>query len=1484
MATRAAPNRILSRMLERLYASIAGGPSINCRPHNSRQRIDLSLMSALADATPGSLLVGLLSDGAEASITARVPPPPGAESSRFGTRSKRPTPQPTDSAPPDAAKDEGLARQRRDYAQQQSLLGKLRVIIDEARTYENDTGVYVLNVGFPVLSLPPGAGAAGMGSVGRRVMAPVAFVPVAVTVRAGATPVVDLACKEGEVDRVVPNEALLAWLEQQTGRARPENLYSDEEGRDPWKEIRALVAHATASLGMAMPETFASESQPGSLELVPIPRADDAPPKPTVLMSAVLGLFPASNQGLLSDTKAMNAASEPPKGPIESFLRAGVSLDAPPDGPGEGAQADAPRGSVKARDFASERFVAPVDPCQAHAVELARSSAGLVVHGPPGTGKSQTITNIISDHLARGERVLFVCDKRTALDVVFNRLEHVGLGGLCALIHDPQRDQRDLYMSIRQQVENLVEAAPAPRPRTAATDRLAKIDAELIQIHGELTQVHRALMEDADGPGGLSHSLHELVGRWLELSLGRDGEAGLEGGPQQEAARQLGASIPHHALAETTRPVREMLRRSLAIGWRGHPWVGAVNLSIAQFLDVPMEQIRGTCGALPRLAEQADSTRHDSIAPFSPSISLEQQSQGRSALARVLARALEESDEAVRARWAASRPDEARHAQQSLAAIAPAMESLRSGPLDAELLASIAGRSPSASLLTDQIASLERYLAVAGSFWSFLAFSRKSAASGVLASLGLSLSAENATRAAGFLGRLRAAVVVEQTLANLSGRAARPSGQIDVGSLIREHASHEPAITLLSMVQEPGSASLQSHVREALRAGAGSVEARTLTDGLERSVVRAQALSRLELALAQANLFSPAWLAEQAASARKGHAALPTMQALVERLPQLEEVVRVQDLLEREPDAARRAALGALLASGLGEEEAMVALERASLHAEITRRLTAAPQVRTLDPKRMADQMERLRTLQASKYPLVVEGITQRWQQAWRERLVASTGNRLSSLGAQVKQRLMTKGKNAMRLRQVMALGRTIDGGDPIMDLRPVWMASPETVAQVFPREAVFDVVIFDEASQLRLEDSLPVLTRARRFVVAGDPKQLPPTRFFESALAESEQEEVETDQDLFEVSQREIEDLLSGALSLDIQQSYLDVHYRSRNADLIGFSNQHFYGSRLQAIPAHPRNIVAAAAVEIRHVGGVYEDRTNLAEADAAVALVRELLGRPKPPSIGIGCFNVAQRDLIVERLDEAAEQDAKFAKLLAEARERRGSGSFDGLFVKNLENIQGDERDHIIISTTYGPDPKGRFYRRFGPLAMPGGGRRLNVLVTRAREAVHLLTSIPRSEYAALPQPPEGTAPGGGWLLFAYLQFADALAARASSNSGPSPLAMVSDGSANASPVARALSQHLSRICPEADTALNCGNEGFRIDLAHLPAGVPTSEAIGVICDGSRYSAASTDSVGWDVFRCSILEGQGWKLRRVWAPELFRDAQGCIDRLRRP
>ena len=296
------------------------------------------------------------------------------------------------------------------------------------------------------------------------------------------------------------------------------------------------------------------------LKLTPCPRADDAETKGQIISSAVVGLFPLANQGLIRDTQAM-LAGEAVEGPIESFVNVGVSLDAPvlnPDAPGGTPAATVVK---QTRKFAEERLIAPADPCQVRAVKHARTTRGLVIHGPPGTGKSQTISNIIGDHLARGQRVLFVCDKRTALDVVMDRLNAAGLGELCAVVHDAQRDQRELYRTIREQLDRLTELRTEP----SAEKDVARMDKELQQVHAELTEYHAALMSPPDGQ---SVSFHELMGRWLEV-------------PASDAKfeQSLLAGVGPESLESQTRLLHEVFERGVTCGYPKNPWIGSAGMT-----------------------------------------------------------------------------------------------------------------------------------------------------------------------------------------------------------------------------------------------------------------------------------------------------------------------------------------------------------------------------------------------------------------------------------------------------------------------------------------------------------------------------------------------------------------------------------------------------------------------------------------------------------------------------------------------------------------------------------------------------------------------------------------------------------------------------------------------------------------------------------------------------------------------------------------
>ncbi len=1447
----ATPNKVLSKMLDRLFAALMNGPGLNCRPHSSRQRFDFTHLARLQDIDANDAFRALLGDDRAVKVSAKAPMPPRRKSAG---KSVPDSDAATEAADTPIDPEERLLQQA--WAEQQGVLAKVRTIAEDARTYENDTGVHVLHVGFPLLSLPPGKSGLQRG-VSRRILAPLAFISVNLTLKAGPSPSIALECKNDGADLIVPNMALLSWLERQTGQPSAE-IFADEAGQEPWKEIREIVKRIAGLLQMPMPEFLSGEGgDVQHLSLQAAPRSDDADAKPCIIPAAVVGLFPTTNQGLLRDTQAMNEGHDV-LGPIESFVRRDATLIPPADPLPPADEARAP--SPDQPTFTDQRLVSAADPCQSRAVKLARVSPGLVIHGPPGTGKSQTITNIVGDHLARGERVLLVCDKRTALDVVINRLESLGLGKLCAIVHDPQRDQRELYKSIREQLDMLNDVRSDP----AAEKKLNDVDAELQRLHAELLQYHNALMSRADAH---SSSFHELMGRWLSL-------------PSQEVEfkESLLKDVGDDVLESHVRPVMEVLDRGVSVSHPHNPWREAAGMSLGAFLSLSMVQVNERIEDCVQTGANADQTADASIPPFSALPDLTRQGEVRAAFAERLAQVASAVDPAVLKEWAAVDVVRVRAERQKIAGASALIDGFRAGPLDPELSLVVRPQPAAMQQINRQLASLDQYLLTAQRWYGFVFFNRNAQAREAFAPYGLPLNAGSAGHLKTFLSGLRSRLLLQQLIADLQGQAVVLSSTNDaaIDALLNQYTSVFDL--LIELHDRPELGSIIAAVRAAM---ADPSAIATLLDGLRKSPSRAIALAQLQQVLGTSGLFAADWLAHLDAANRAGGRTADTFHGLREQAHTLEGVLRIADTLSSLPPALATA-VATLLKQNVGPEAGMMVLRRSSLALQIAQRLKADPALQAVDAQRLKATFARYRALEHYKKSLVRDAILHRWISRQKQRVLASTGSRLNSAGADLRRRLTTRGQNAMRLRQVIAVGQQVEEGDPLFDLRPIWMASPETVAQLFPRQALFDVVVFDEASQCRLEEALPVLLRAKRVVIAGDPKQLPPTRFFESALIASEEEEIADDDQLFEVQQAEIEDLLGAALNLGVEQCYLDVHYRSRNADLIQFSNQQFYNARLQPIPGHPANRSRFAPMTLYNVNGTYDKRCNVTEAAQVAKIVQDLLRRADPPSIGIACFNLQQRDLIVEHLETLAGEDAEFRNRLAEARTRRGPASFEGLFIKNLENVQGDERDHMIISTTYGPDPGGRFYRRFGPLGRAGGGRRLNVLVTRAREEVHLVTSIPPGVYRSLPPIPPGEAPGGGWLLFSYLCYAEQIA---------HAYEAAHDAISNAQPDQKAAVQQHATEFPSvfsrtfADTLATShsigsdvpwGNDGFCIDLAlHHPHRIE-DVTIGIVCDLTRYGRAQ-DPVEWELFRSGILEGQGWKLHRLWTPHFFRDRDGC-------
>lgn len=426
--------------------------------------------------------------------------------------------------------------------------------------------------------------------------------------------------------------------------------------------------------------------------------------------------------------------------------------------------------------------------------------------------------------------------------------------------------------------------------------------------------------------------------------------------------------------------------------------------------------------------------------------------------------------------------------------------------------------------------------------------------------------------------------------------------------------------------------------------------------------------------------------------------------------------------------------------------------------------------------------------------------------------------------------------------------------GRAVQALKPCFMMSPLSVAQsIPPGEIEFDLVIMDEASQIKPEDALGTIARARQLVVVGDPKQLPPTSFFDKAVSMDVDEDEATLID-------ETESILEVAMKAFPQMRRLKWHYRSRHEKLIAFSNEWFYDGDLVAFPS-PTSDKGRLGIRYHRIeGACFENGRNLVEAQAvAEAIVTHAKDHPEE-TLGVGTFNAKQREMIEETLDRicATDPDARHAV-------ERLAVNEEELFIKNLENLQGDERDVVFISYTYGPDPtSGRVINRFGPITYEWGWRRLNVLITRARRRVEIFSSLSPEDILGGPDRSRGLNAMKGYLAYAR----DGVVERATDQ------ARAPDSDFEIA-VAKVI-QHMGlEVVPQVGVA------GYFIDLAVLAPGSKDEYVLGIECDGATYHG-SKSARDRDRLRQEIIESRGWRIHRIWSTEWFQNQDNEIRRLR--
>jgi hypothetical protein len=1287
-----------------------------------------------------------------------------------------------------------------------------------------ESGAEDLAVGWPLLE--------GLASDGTWLRAPLLLFPAKLQARAQGR-----AAWELVVGPPAPNRPLLQALRRLTGARPALGPASDDDepwGLDPntWRKL----SQALRDQGLTLDDDEGARWCP--LEARTLAQRASLPPgRFRLTHSLVLGRFPASGSNLPLDYEELLQrlpaleAGELARSPAAALLS--VDEDAPwressplEEHPQDSSQPeDARLWQVLDSDSSQDavfRFLAQ------------GAGAGLVVQGPPGTGKSQLITNLLASCVARGQRALLVCQKRAALDVVAARLASVGLGEPLALVHDVQRDRAALAEQVAATLAAQQDALASPAPRAAPS--LAWLD------RLRAGQASWEALTREDGPP----SLAELQ----ERALDDDGRPlpSLDEAMPLDPARETLAWLPRvEALAVQGARLAEPHPL-----WARGDWSKLEPPQVAAFL----REVEGLLSELvPTLEAPAEGLTVPECARLAP---LWEECAPLWPL-------LEGEDERARDDFAlfwAWTDGKTRHGEWAKAVHAMERARPRLLPTPTGLVTS------SKQALTAWIEGLARLQALRGLWYRFALpeFWRLRP-----------LPAEILARC----GPLEPALVQPGELCQRA---------LEWHALAEALPSHNP---LLPMGFRGDPAEVDEALAELRLNHARVLAVHALRAGLEGlgSAWRGLDLPREEDGFWGARVF------------RAGLAGVKVARALRDLSRRLQDcepvwsregIEALWGMFSRGEVARGRAALEAILASR-GDLAEAAALDRSAAPfpawaKRFLRRWRGGASAGA-DARCALERSWRAWRL-GGAHPLALEGplvdeaqlvaldaeqrgalgaVSGAALARWRGRLRAAS---LDGAGGAALRRLegdLARKRNRPTLRQLVE--RHWEGGLALA--RPVWLCSPEAVAALFPMQAgVFDVIIFDEASQCPVEAALPVLARAPLALIAGDDQQMPPSHFFRAA-AEDEPEDDEDEGALLASHSL----LALGRVAFP--GTTLRWHYRSQHEALIAFSNAAFYGGRLITAPRlHETARERAEGLRWEAVEGRWREQQNEAEAQRAVELVLSALAQPSPPSVGVVAFNQKQADLIARRLDQASREPA-WARLFERDRQRP---AVDQLIVRNLENIQGDERDWIVFSVGYGPEqPGGRIYARFGPLGQEGGEKRLNVAVTRARRAVWLLCSFDPDALSV-----ESSLRPGPRLLKLYLRYAraasrgepvEALLAEAQALGGGGGVTGQSREAARGARVGLRVRLELARALAERGLRVQegLGLGSHRLDLA---LGVKGEEGwrLGVECVEFLHEP---DAMARDLHGPRFWRRLGWRIVRVTPAMWLHAREATLDRL---
>jgi superfamily I DNA and/or RNA helicase len=1031
----------------------------------------------------------------------------------------------------------------------------------------------------------------------------------------------------------------------------------------------------------------------------------------------------------------------------------------------------------------------PADIWQENSVKAVKLGHSLVVQGPPGTGKSQLICNLIGDALATGKRVLVVCQKRAALDVVYQRLQSKQLTDFAALVHDFKNDRKEIYEKIARQINRLDEY----KTRNVSIDAI-QLDRKFLQISHRIDQITEELEK-------FKHALFD------EKTCGTTiKELYLQSNPAQESInlKQEFSHFRYDTLTPFLHKLTTYSHYAQTLKRSDYPWKDRKSFSAWQasdetairktIADVNQHFQLLTTTLFNKLGIRLDWEQCELLLEKKTLIDEIKSLLTNDSIYRYFQSMISETDEETSALWLSNIEKNTMSCfeNEGPEIFTPGHQL---GNLQKALYRSMKARRSLIGLVRWELFSKDKFLIKRVLVQNELTSSKPGFAT-------LEQRLDNRLNLEHNLSKLKGKVWLKQVPESFSQKEF-------IQWFADQHFALQAKLVFaqvrgLKHIIDPTGISRQEF----------TTRLTTLYDLLSEILPKKENWTTYLTSSQVNSITTQPWFSQHLQeSLKEDFDSLCEFDKLIEGLNTVEKQV-LNKLFELHP-AWDEYQMKSLFLNSL----ALTWID----HLEIR-----SPELRMVSSGKISLLENELRDLITEKQNLCEEIILLRAREKTIEDLKVNRLNNRVSYRDLLHQ--VTKKKKIWPVRKVVA-----SFTEELFKVIPCWLASPESVSAIFPMEDFFDLVIFDEASQCFAERGIPALYRGKQAIVAGDAMQLKPGDFYHARW----QDEDETHADA------EVDSLLD-LCNRYLISTVLHGHYRSKTLELIDFSNRHFYNGTLQLLPHKQAMLSTEHAIVYDRVAGVWQNNSNVVEAIRIVEHVTTTLKNKPDKSIGIITFNAPQQNLILDLLEEELGSIPK------------------SIFVKNIENVQGDECDIVLFSIGYAPDKQNRIPAQFGSLNLAGGENRLNVAVSRAREKIIVVCSFLPEQLQV-----EETLHTGPKLLKAYLQYAW----------------KVSNGEFTTEVLQAASKNNFMRLKQEIKKRAEQKWPEFNFQQHAIPFHDLTvnkkSQAYGAILtdDGNYYTSMSARAD--HALTPQLLDAKAWPFIRVYSRNFWQDPDKFLNEI---